>query len=171
MALDVLHHLREPFQFFASASRSLKPGGRLILIEPAATPMGRALYRLCHHESCDPGHLLPPFRFSPNAAGDFANMGMGQAVFHRNSSWTQAQLSDLGLQLILCDYHEWIAYFLTGGYSRKLPIPTTLVKWAHRFASSFPLSFRRLVATRMTVVLEQVSLLNAVRATDQPVNS
>jgi SAM-dependent methyltransferase len=36
--LDVLHHLERPIEFLNEASRVLRPGGRLSMIEPAMTP-------------------------------------------------------------------------------------------------------------------------------------
>jgi len=157
VAVDVLHHLCEPFSFFASASRSLLPGGRLIMIEPAATALGGLLYRLCHHEPCDPRLLAPPFCFEPDAAGGFANMGMGQALFQQSEPWTRTRLGELGLEIARIEYHDWIAYFLTGGYSRPLGLPVGLVKGVSIIENRLPGWLRRVVATRMTVVLARSS--------------
>ncbi|MFQ3241210.1 MAG: SAM-dependent methyltransferase [Lentimonas sp.] len=43
-AIDMLHHLMQPMDFFESAARALKPRGRLILVEPAATVGGRLFF-------------------------------------------------------------------------------------------------------------------------------
>ena len=46
--LDVLHHLERPIEFLKEASRVLKPGGRLAMIEPAMTTVARAFYDRFH---------------------------------------------------------------------------------------------------------------------------
>ena len=40
---DVLHHLQCPLLFFAEAQRVLKPGGRVIMMEPGITPISKLL--------------------------------------------------------------------------------------------------------------------------------
>ena len=56
--LDVLHHLEFPIRFLKEAMRTLEPGGRIIMIEPAITLGSSLFYRLIHHEpvrmSADP---------------------------------------------------------------------------------------------------------------------
>ena len=51
---DVLHHIDEPRKFFAEADRCLRPGGRIVMIEPANTPWARFIYTNFHHEGFDP---------------------------------------------------------------------------------------------------------------------
>ena len=51
--LDVLHHLDTPVLFLLEASRVLKKGGRLIMIEPAITPLSWLFYSLFHEEPVD----------------------------------------------------------------------------------------------------------------------
>jgi SAM-dependent methyltransferase len=54
---DVLHHMPDVRSFFAEASRCLRPGGKILMIEPWVTPWSRFINTHFHHE---------PFR--PNAA-------------------------------------------------------------------------------------------------------
>src|ERR1700686_3368736 len=51
--LDVLHHLERPIEFLKEASRVLKPGGRLAMIEPAMTTVARRFYDRFHEEPVD----------------------------------------------------------------------------------------------------------------------
>ena len=48
--IDVLHHLEFPALFFREAARVLRPGGRLLMMEPAITCGSTLFYRLFHHE-------------------------------------------------------------------------------------------------------------------------
>lgn len=50
LVLDLLHHLRAPHLFFDEAARVLRPGGRVLTIEPHITPLSFFAYRLLHHE-------------------------------------------------------------------------------------------------------------------------
>ena len=47
---DVLHHVATPAAFFAEATRVLRPGGRLLLIEPYISPLSHLVYQLFHPE-------------------------------------------------------------------------------------------------------------------------
>jgi SAM-dependent methyltransferase len=53
LLLDVFHHLPDPARFLSEAARTLRPGGRVVMIEPWLGLAGRLLYRYVHHESCD----------------------------------------------------------------------------------------------------------------------
>jgi SAM-dependent methyltransferase len=48
--VDVLHHLEFPVVFFREAARVLRPGGRVLMVEPAMTWGSSLFYRLFHHE-------------------------------------------------------------------------------------------------------------------------
>jgi len=60
VGLDVLHHLAEPEAFFREASRVLRAGGLLRLVEPWLSPFSYGIYRFLHQEHCrlavDPWH-------------------------------------------------------------------------------------------------------------------
>ena len=59
--VDVLHHLEFPTAFFREAARVLRPGGRVLMVEPAITWGSSLFYRLLHHE---------PVRTSADVLGD-----------------------------------------------------------------------------------------------------
>jgi SAM-dependent methyltransferase len=59
--VDVLHHLEFPVVFFREAARVLRPGGRVLMVEPAITWGSSLFYRLFHHE---------PVRTSADVLGD-----------------------------------------------------------------------------------------------------
>ena len=50
VGFDVLHHFQYPIDFLKEAARVLRPGGHLVLIEPAITAGSYLFYKFLHHE-------------------------------------------------------------------------------------------------------------------------
>ena len=156
VSMDVLHHLRDPMRFFASAAASLRAGGRVILAEPAATPLGRLFYRLFHHEPCHPNRLQAPYVFEADAPdGSFANMGMGWALFARDRDPVDRRLFEMGLSVRSIRYRDLIAYPATGGLSRRQLLPTAGLAGLLSIERALPQSFLSKIGLRMIVVLER----------------
>jgi SAM-dependent methyltransferase len=51
---DVFHHLPDAARFLHEAARCVRPGGRLVMIEPWVTPWSRLVYGRLHHEPFEP---------------------------------------------------------------------------------------------------------------------
>ena len=45
---NVLHHIPDPVALFTAASRSIRPGGKIAMIEPWITPWANFVYRRLH---------------------------------------------------------------------------------------------------------------------------
>ena len=73
LALDLVHHLARPGEFFAEAARVLRPRGHVAVVEPWVTPLSFPIYRWLHEEGCtlglDPWH---PFGVSSARKDAFA---------------------------------------------------------------------------------------------------
>ena len=48
---DVLHHVQDCSAFFTEATRVVRPGGKLAMIEPWNNPWARFIYSHLHHET------------------------------------------------------------------------------------------------------------------------
>ena len=161
IALDVLHHLASPLSFFESAAQALRPGGRLVLMEPAATKFGRVFYSSFHHEPVRVKEIIPPFEFESNGPdGTFANMGMGVGLFERNGDVIGRTLTAYQLQVRAIRYQDVLAYPLTGGYSRKQMLPTCCLRWLHAMENRIPQPLMRRIGLRMLIVIEKVHALD-----------
>lgn len=157
LAMDVLHHLCKPMDFFWSAGASLRKGGRLILVEPAATPFGRIFYSLFHEEPIHPGKIKPPFAMRPDTTdGEFANMGMAVALFDKHLDVCLRMLDEAGLRLIELRYRDLLAYPLTGGYSNPQLVPTAVLKGLLSLEGKLPQILLKALALRLLVVLQKV---------------
>jgi len=154
--LDVLHHLREPMRFFASAARALRDGGRIVMVEPAATPFGRTFYRLCHHEPIEPERVREPYVFSADTPnGDFANMGMAWALFRRDRTEVESRLRELGIRISAVRYRDLVCYPASGGFSRPAFLPAGLLRLGLAIERLLPQWLMARLALRMVVALEK----------------
>jgi SAM-dependent methyltransferase len=157
VALDVLHHLQRPLDFFASAAAALRPGGRVVLMEPAGTWGGCRLYGMFHHEPCHPERLQSPFQFPADADGGFANMGMGKALFADHREVIESRLAAMGLRVVAVRYRDVFAYLTTGGFSKPAMLPAGLVRAFLAVERCLPQAILSRVGLRMAIVLEKVA--------------
>lgn len=162
-AVDVLHHLKQPMLFFESAATVLCPGGRIILVEPAATLGGCAFYKLFHHEPIRPSKIKEPFDFeSDGSNGEFANMGMGIGLFKHCRSQVDKLLKQYDLSCTVVNYRDLIAYPLTGGYSKSSALSTTSLKHILYLEKHIPQLLLRFLGLRMFVVIKKTETTRAI---------
>ena len=154
--LDVLHHLPRPAMFFREAIRVLRPGGRLVMLEPYISPFSRLVFRLAHPEPVDlRADPLPPdgARVFENLGPFSSNQAIPTLLFFRHGTRFGRAFSELRLRARRLD--SVIAYPLSGGFSGPCLVP--------RFAYSLVWAMERLLspllrwmAFRLLVTLERV---------------
>jgi SAM-dependent methyltransferase len=116
--IDVFHHIPDSKQFLKEAYRVLKPGGKIVMIEPANSVWGRFIYKNFHHEPFDPkaAWILPQ---SGPMSG--ANGALPWIVFERDRQSFEKQFPNLKIDSI--KFHTPFRYLLSGGVSRKALVP------------------------------------------------
>ncbi len=154
--LDVLHHLERPIEFLKEASRVLKVGGHLAMIEPAMTPLARRFYDHFHEEPVDMS--VDPFAM---VASDLyrdpfdANQAVPSLLFSTDQARKRVERTIPSLVVRSVDWLSLIAYPLSGGFQEWSLIPAGLVGPALAFERTIPLLFRKVLGFRMMVVLER----------------
>jgi len=91
---DVLHHLPDCRRFFRDAARCVRPGGRIVMVEPWVTPWSRLIYGRLHHEPFVPDSASWEFPSAgplsgANGALPWILFARDRAVFERDfPEWT-----------------------------------------------------------------------------------
>jgi SAM-dependent methyltransferase len=155
--LDVLHHLERPIEFLKEASRVLKPGGRLAMIEPAMTPLARRFYNRFHEEPVDMNaDPFAPVAINPDRDPFDANQAIPSLLFATAPARRVVEQTVPSLRVRHVEWQSLFAYPMSGGFQKWSLIPAALVGPMLALEKRMPGPVRELLAFRMMVVLERV---------------
>lgn len=133
--MNVLHHISDPVRLFNEMDRCLKPGGRIVMIEPANSWWGRFIYQHFHHEAFDPSGS---WQLKKEAPLSCANGAIPWIIFHRDRHDFDALFPQFNVRRIR--YHTPFLYLLSGGVSLRQLVPSftyPLVKSAEWLLTPF----------------------------------
>jgi SAM-dependent methyltransferase len=119
---DALHHFERLGLFFDEAARVLALGGRLVMCEPAITPLSYPFYRYFHPE---PVHFdVDPFERGALSAGRdpyHSNQAVPTLLFGRDRKRFEVAFPTLRVRS--CRRFSLFAYPLSGGFRPWSAIP------------------------------------------------
>ena len=119
LMIDVLHHIEDTRLFFKEAERTLKIGGKIIMIEPANTAWSRFIHRNFHHEEFDTGGKWGTRKSGPLSS---ANTAIGWIVFFRDRETFEAEFPSLKITEL--KLHTPFRYLVSGGLSMRQLLPS-----------------------------------------------
>ena len=152
--VDVLHHLEFPLVFFREAARVLRPGGRVLMVEPAITWGSSLFYRLFHHE---------PVRTLVDVLGDgdpdpgrspyASNQAIPTLVATRDRQRFHRLLPMLRIARV--EWFAFAAYPLSGGFQPWSLISERLAPRLLRMEHALEPTLGRFMGFRMMLVVEK----------------
>jgi SAM-dependent methyltransferase len=142
---DVFHHIPNVADFLTEATRCIRPGGKIVMIEPWRTPWAEWVYTHLHSEPFEPGAGWTIPSSGPLSG---ANGALPWIVFERDRALFEER------------FPQWrlreprplmpVAYLLSGGVSLRSLMPG----WAYR-----PLRFvESLLPQRQTAMFAFIEL-------------
>ena len=117
--INVLHHLPRPRRFFTEASRCLRPGGVMVMIEPWVTAWSRFIYGRLHQEPFWPE--ADTWEFPSQGPLSGANAALPWIIFARDRAIFAQEFPQLHLQKI--ELGLPFRYLFSGGMSRLCLAP------------------------------------------------
>ncbi len=152
--VDVLHHIEQPRRFLTEAQRVLRAGGRLVLIEPAITPLSWFVYKWFHHEPVLMGQdPLSQMIQNTNRDPYDGNSAIPTLLFRRNRSRMAQEFPELVIREFRL--FSFIAFPLSGGFRSWSLLPKGLVEPLLRFEARLSPVLGRWMAFRLFVMIER----------------
>ncbi|MBI2453300.1 class I SAM-dependent methyltransferase [Candidatus Peregrinibacteria bacterium] len=118
MMLNVFHHIPMPWLFLEEAQRTLVKGGKIVMVEPANSTLGRFIYKRFHHEPFDPDG---PWEIKAGNPLSHSNQALPYIYFERDKELFTQKFPQLKINYI--KYHTPFLYVLSGGVSRTAMMP------------------------------------------------
>jgi SAM-dependent methyltransferase len=116
---NVLHHMPKVSSFFTEATRCLRPGGKILMIEPWVTPWSRLIYKSFHEEPFDPD--APQWEFAASGPLSGANVALPWIVFARDEKKFRENFPDLKIECLRPFLP--FRYLVSGGVSMRSLMP------------------------------------------------
>jgi SAM-dependent methyltransferase len=116
---NVFHHLNKPRFFLEEAIRCIRPGGKLIMLEPWVSFWSSFVYQKLHHEPFDPSSNEWEFPVEGPLSG--ANGALPWIVFHRDRSMFENDYPLL--QILRIKSMMPFLYLASGGITSREIIP------------------------------------------------
>jgi SAM-dependent methyltransferase len=151
---DVLHHLQCPLLFFAEAERILKPGGRVIMVEPGITPISKLLYKIGHDEPVETGwEMNRPCKVDVDKDPYDSNQAIPTILFKRDPQLFLSAVK--GFKIHSSNWLSLFAYPLSGGFKSWSLLPYKWVYAILKIEEKILPFLGSLMAFRLMVVLEK----------------
>jgi SAM-dependent methyltransferase len=121
---DVLHHLADPRAFFREATRAVRPGGAVVMIEPWVTPWSSFVYRRFHPEPFRPE--AEDWELPSGGPLSGANGALPWIMFQRDRRRFEREFPSWTIEAV--EPFMPFAYLVSGGVSLRALAPG----WAYR---------------------------------------
>jgi SAM-dependent methyltransferase len=116
---DVFHHLPRAREFWREATRCVRPGGVVAMIEPWVSSWSKVIYTRLHHEPFRPDAAEWEFPSTGSLSG--ANGALPWIVFQRDRAIFEREFPQWRIERV--DPMMPIRYLLSGGVSMRSLVP------------------------------------------------
>lgn len=123
--IDVLHHLPESRAFLREATRCVRPGGRVVMVEPWVTAWSSLIYTRLHHEPFVPD--AAHWEFPKGGPLSSANMALPWIMFVRDRSSFAREFPEW--RVVSIEPFMPLRYLLSGGVSMRSLAPGWTFGW------------------------------------------
>ncbi len=149
---NVLHHLKDPIDFLNKAAHKLKRGGKIIATEPYLSTLSTLIFKYLHHEPVD-FDIAEPLLSDVRGPLASANSALPWLIFIGQPPWSDRLRAKFDFDETSFHPFSSISYMITGGISRRLPIPAPIYRALFRLDMALSHAFPKLLASFFIITL------------------
>ena len=148
---NVIHYIDYPFKAFSEIYRCLKPGGKIVMIEPTNTLFSRLFFKYVHQEEFD--STKDEWVVDGEGRLADANIAMPWIIFIRDREKFLKKYPDL--KILKIHKHTPFRMFLSGGLSYKQFVPSASFGFFTNIEKLL-LPFNDTTGSFMTIVVKKI---------------
>ena len=153
--IDTLHHLESPHTFLTETARVLEAGGRLVMVEPAITPISWLVYNFLHPEPVIlSSRALDQHVVRGNRDPFDANQAVPTTLFWRDIAEFRRTFPEF--RILHREKFAILSYLLSGGFRRWSLLPFRVAKKFLQIERVLDRWLAPGMAFRLLVVLEKL---------------
>lgn len=156
-AVDVLHHLSDPFNGLIQLDRVKKQNGKIVIVEPYVSFLSYPIYKIFHTEKTSLFLRERDLVQDRDKDPSIGNQIVAQTIFNRRSlSKKLDKIFGQGTKISLT-YRDIFGFFATGGINKPLNTPSSLIRILLKLENRIPQLITRLVASRIVIEITSIT--------------
>jgi SAM-dependent methyltransferase len=153
--VDVVHHLNDPLKAIEELIRVVKPGSKVVVIEPLVTFLSYPVYKIFHSEKTSWNLSFSDSGNSLSSTPSDGDQGVSKSLFLDKKQNLHAVRRLTPICKWRVELFSPLSFFATGGLSEPLPTPVWLVRTILKLESLLPKFILKITASRILIVLEK----------------
>ncbi len=149
--IDVLHHIKDSEKALQEMFRCLKPGGKIIMIEPYNSLWGRFIYTHFHPERKN-FDVKAGWKIGGDRRMSDSNPALPWIIFERDRNIFEKKFPKL--KILKVDPHTPFKYLISGGLTKLQFLPTSLYPLINHLEKKLS-PFNKLLGMFVTIELEK----------------
>ena len=143
-----------PVKAIAEACRVVRPGGRVIIVEPYISYFSFLIYKMFHNEQTTWNYKISSDGSVTSSTASEGEQATLQSIFY-DDIWIRCikRLAKKELKFQR-SYFSPISFFATGGLSNPLPVPAVLISIIIRLEKLLPDRILYFISARQMLIIE-----------------
>ncbi|MEW6264264.1 MAG: class I SAM-dependent methyltransferase [Thermodesulfobacteriota bacterium] len=147
----VWHHLGRVEKFLEEVRRCLKPGGEMVIVDPAVTAFSKWYYRYLHMDELDLESVQ--WSFAGDRRLSDSNIALAWIVFFRDRNRFERLYPELTVRAV--EFNTCLSFLLSGGLRIRQLLPTRLLKIVFRLENLLIKKVTRQLAATMVLTIQK----------------